>query len=119
MTGFKFKVQRLFHFYCCKKSKTMQFGDFMVYSLRETENTVKDKFQQEIAQLLWRVKGQIVNKVSFNVIMAVPNNSDPLGQRSTISWKCYIVLHTRKTWKLHLQSLLKKNIRWQQPRRIY
>lgn len=108
-------VKRFTHFWFGKKPKIESFGDFYTINYVINSEVEKINFKQlylkQLVDILKKLKGEVdKNRVIVTYVPAVPYSRDPLQQVSIVTWKCNIILHTRKTWKEYVKSLLVVNI---------
>jgi hypothetical protein len=110
-------LKRWFHYYFNRPVYDAQFGDFIW--LYETNNhiteEIKHVFTQQIASSCKWYKYEVLNPVTLIHIKPNVSATDPLAQKGSIAWKVQMRVHNRKSWRLYMESLMLKQIKFKKP----
>lgn len=110
-------LKRWFHYYFNRPVYDAQFGDLVW--LREKNDyiteEIKPVFTNQITLTCSRYKYQVLQPVTLIHIKPSVSVTDPLGQKGSIAWKVQMRVHNRKSWKLYMETLIEKQIKFKKP----
>lgn len=114
------KVKRLLHYHFGKRKFDTQIGDFV--TLVDDHHRIESECQslyKEVTFMSREIAAQACEKgryepysrMVFTIQEGRPGHPDPLNQYTTVAWKLRVLVHTKKTWKIYVTSLIRKQIK--------